>query len=90
VLFISNNKALPLCLSHDKHAGQVQDGKCPPTQLSALSETKGSLNLSMLSHPHRGREEEAFLIWTKCYSQLDRDKKMHLLCKLFPFHVWVI
>lgn len=33
VLLISNNKALPLCLLPDKHAG-----KCPPTQPSALLE----------------------------------------------------
>lgn len=29
VIFISSNKALTLCLSHDKHAGQVQRWEVP-------------------------------------------------------------
>lgn len=37
-----------------------------------------------LSQPHWRREEEAVLIQTKFYSQLERDRKMHLLSKFFP------
>lgn len=73
--------------------GKNSDGKCPPTQLSALSERQRVLwnwTMQQLSPTlTAGREEEAFFIWTKCYAQLDRDKKMQLLCKLVPFHVWV-